>query len=249
LAGAPDLPRKVDGQKCLANLALCEGRSETPGHENNAGTAQAATEYSSHAVDEALAHLEQALKLAPQDLSIHQDRLHLLEVASRFDEMAAALDESCQLYKSKYGVQAWLNYSVELFEARQYRPALRLLGVLEKYFRDSHEVLGNTAAIYLTLGEYDMALNYLQRALRLSPEDPVDLWNMARTYDLTDKTSQAELWYPKALEVDTDEARRKTHACVYAGFVAKKLFDRARACTLQKTNCPAEEQTACSSSR
>lgn len=50
----------------------------------------------------------------------------------------------------------------------------------------------------------------------------------------------------KALALEHESAERHGHACIYAGFVEKKLHNFKRACELQRANCSASEQHACS---
>src|ERR1700722_1059534 len=83
---SPDLHLQVEAQKCLANVALCKGaRTALNGNEVGGGTLGAG--YAPEAVDEALKHLNEGIRLAPQDVTIHEGRLHVLEVAQRYDDM------------------------------------------------------------------------------------------------------------------------------------------------------------------
>jgi tetratricopeptide (TPR) repeat protein len=246
---APETARMVEGRKCLANVALCENPGGIALTGNDAGGGEMGPDFTPQSVDEALMHLSAALKLAPQDVSIHKGRLHILEMSGRFSQMATALDESCSIYKTKDGALEWLDYTAELFEAKHFRAGLELLRVLEKHYPDSHDVLGNIAAMHMALGEFDQGISYLEKALKIAPGDPIDTWNMARAYDLMGKTEQAEQWYPKALALDPDASRRKSNTCLYAEFVEKKLLNTARACELQKTNCAPSEQTACTAAK
>jgi tetratricopeptide (TPR) repeat protein len=241
--------RLVEAHKCLANVALCAGGDIMTLQPNDRGGGSMSSTYKPEAVDEALEHLDRALKLAPQDLSIHQGRLHLLEVSFRFSEMTKALDESCSLYRGPEGVQPWLAYTPELLEDRQLRASLALLEVLNRHYPDSHEVLGNIGAAYSMLQEDKQAIPYLQRAVELAPEDPIDAWNLGRTYDYAEENDLADRWYQKALALESDPDRRRQNNCIYAGFVENKLHDPKRSCELERVNCPADRQTACGSSK
>ena len=159
--------------------------------------------------------------------------------------MAEALDESCRVYKGSEGVDPWLAYVAELFEDKQFRASLGLLEVLYKYYPDSHEVLGNLGAVHTVLNEDDKAIPYLQRAVELAPKDPIDAWNLGRTYDYAGKVELADQWYQTALSLESDPARKDEHNCVYSHFVENKLHDPKRACSLQRATCPANEQSAC----
>jgi len=73
---------KAEAQKCLSNVALCgHDLIQLQGDDNGGGTLSGG--FAPEAVDQALVHLNLGIKLATQDLSIHQGRLHILEVASR----------------------------------------------------------------------------------------------------------------------------------------------------------------------
>jgi tetratricopeptide (TPR) repeat protein len=243
-----DKGRQVEAYKCLANAALC-GNTAIRLEGDDAGGGTMSEDFQPEAIDKALGYLNQALKLAPQDLSIHQGRLHLLEISFRVPEMASALDESCRVYKGPHALDAWLAYTDEFFQDKRYRAALTLLEVLDRHYPDSHEVQGNMGAMHMALKEDDKALVYLLKAVELAPSDPIDTWNLAREYDFTDKTELADALYQKAIALDSDAGRRRTSTCAYATFVEQKLRDAKRACELQKTACPVKEQTACQGSK
>jgi len=237
--------KRAEAHKCLANVELC-GESIVSLQGNEAGGGSLGAGYKPEALEKALAHLEQALKLSPQDLSIHQGRLHLLESAGRFGEMAKALDESCTIYKGQDSLEAWLAYTAELFEAGQYHGDLALLRVLEKRYPPSHDVLGNIGAVLAVLKEDKDALGYLHKAVEMAPTDSIDNWNLAREYEFTGNVELAEEWYQKALKLDKDRDTLREKSCYYGGFVEKGLHDMKRACQLQKANCAEKGQwTAC----
>jgi len=244
-----DTARLAEAHKCLANVALCGNGNVMALQGNDQGGGVMTSTFKPEAVDDALGHLEKALQLAPQDLSIHQGRLHLLEISFRYSDMAKALDESCSIYKGPEGVQPWLAYTFELFEDKQFRASLALLEVLNRHYPDSHEVLGNIGAAHTMLREDEQAIPYLRRAVELAPDDPIDTWNLARTYDYTDKLELADQWYKKALTLESDAERKRESACIYATFVQDKLHDSKRACELQRANCPTDHQSACSASK
>lgn len=242
-----DTERKVEARKCLANAALC-GQDVVSLQPNDSGGGSIGPGYRPEAIAKALSNLNEGLKLAPQDLSIHQGRLHLLMVSGRFDEMAKALDESCRLYSAPDELEDWLPYVSELFDARQYEAALTLLKVLDANFLNNHEVVANIGSVLAMQEKDDEALVYMERAVRLAPEDPLNTWNLARLYDYTGKLELADTWYQKALRLESDPEKRRAGACLHAEFVETKLKDRKRACELQKANCPENKRTACQGS-
>ena len=239
-----DAARKVEARKCLANVALC-GEDQVSIQGNDAGGGTLGPGYRKDAIDKALANLNEGLKLAPQDLSLHQGRLHLFMVSGRFDELAKALDESSRLYTGPDALQDWLPYVSELFDAGQYNGALALLKVLDANFPNNHEVVANIGSVLAMQEKDEEALVYMERAVRLAPEDPLNTWNLARLYDYSGKLDFADSWYQKALRLESDPERRRSAACLHAEFVETKLKDRKRACDLQKANCPEGKRTAC----
>lgn len=235
---------KVEAEKCLANVALC-GHGVVQLQGDDAGGGTIGEGYQPGAVDEALMHLNIGIKLAPQDLSIHMGRLHILEVAVRYSDMVKALDESCQLYQGKDALDAWMAYAPELNELRQYQVGLDFMNVLDKHYPDNPDVVGNIGAFLSLLKRNSEAISYLEKAAKLAPGDPINAWDLGRAYDYAGRTEVADIWYQKGLTLDTDTERRKQSSCLYAIFIETKLHDRARACTMEKKDCDEERQTAC----
>lgn len=244
---SPDLEHKVEAEKCLANVALSKGQGMGL-LANDQGGGTLGEGYSPKAVDEALKHLNEGLRLAPHDLSIHEGRLHILEVSGRFDAMATALDESASMMPGTDVLQDWLPYTAELANMGQLAAGLKLCQILDKHYPDSHDVVGNIGAFYNMMKQPEKSLPYLQRAVALAPNDAMDNWNLGRAYDYSDENSLAETWYSKAMLLDPDGKEVPGRNCIYAGFVEKKLHDKERACKLQKAACEADRRTVCSTS-
>ncbi|HVN18113.1 MAG TPA: tetratricopeptide repeat protein [Dongiaceae bacterium] len=243
---SPDTKVQTEAHKCLANVALL-GNGVVVLQRNDIGGGYMGSGYKPEAVDAALVHLNEALKLSPQDLSVHQGRLHVLEVSNRYEEMAKALDESCSTYHGQDSLEDWLPYISELFDSGQLRAAEGLLKVLDRHYPNNHEVIGDFGAVYSMLKEDDKAIQYLQRAVELAPNDPIDTWNLGRLYDFTGNTKLADQWYQKSLSLEPEPEQRKQNLCLYGEFVEKKLMDLKRACELEKANCKVGEQSACTS--
>ena len=241
-----DTAKKVEAHKCLANVALT-GQEVTSLEANDVGGGTLGTTYKPEAAKEALFHLNQALQLDPQDLSVHKGRLYVLKKSVMYSEMAPALEESVTVYKQGHSeLDEWLPYVAQLFHGGHYRAGLGLLDVLNKHYPNSHEVLGNIGAMHLMLKEDDQALPYLKRAVELAPTDPIDTWNLGREYDYLGNTKLADEWYQKALTLETDVDTKNEHLCTYGVFLEEKVHDLARACDLEQSHCPADKRKACS---
>lgn len=238
------LSERVDAQKCLANAALC-GHDTVQLQGDDAGGGTLGGGYDPEAVDRALVHLNQGIHLAPQDASIHQGRLHVLEVATRYSDMIRALDESCSIYKGSDALQIWLAYASELADLRQYNVGLEFMKVLDKHYPHSPDVIGNIGAFLDMLKRDQEAIPYLQQAAELAPKDPINAWDLARAYDYSEQIKLADSWYQKALSLETDPQELHNMSCMYAQFIEKKLHDTARSCPMERQNCEKEQQTAC----
>ena len=236
--------QQVEAQICLANVALA-GNSEILLEGDNAGGGNLRSGYKKEAADEAILHLDLALKLAPQDVTIHEGRLHILEVSGRYTEMIKALDESCSVYEGKDAPDVWLAYAPELNDLRQYQVGLDFMKVLDRHYPNNPDVIGNTGAFLNLLKKDDEAIPYLQRAVELAPQDRINAWDLGRAYDYLNQVALADKWYQNALSLPADQDQPSDIECLYAQFVETKLHDQARACTLEKKGCKAEEQTAC----
>jgi len=237
---------QVEAQKCLANLALSKGQQiSLMGNDQGGGTLGEG--YTPEAVDESLKHLNEGIRLAPQDLSIHQGRLHVLEVSGRFDAMAVALDESASTITGTDVLQDWLPYTAELANMGQLTAGLKLCMILDRHYPNSHDVIGNIGAFYNMMKQTDKSLPYLKEAVELAPNDAIDTWNLGRAYDFLDKNDLAEQWYSKAISIDPAGKGLEGRNCLYGEFVERTLHDEERACKLERASCGVERQTACAS--
>jgi tetratricopeptide (TPR) repeat protein len=179
-----DRGTRAEGHKCLANveLGMATGpKVQIQGTKERGGFI--GPYFEEAAARRAVAHLDEALQLAPQDLSIHQGRLHILMTAGLFADMAKALDQSIQVYKGLDPVSAWIAYPAELYETRRYEQAIELLLHLDKRYPGDHRMAGNLSACFAMLKRDDEALEWANKSVSLAPEDPIDNWNLARVYD------------------------------------------------------------------
>lgn len=243
-AASKDAEQQAEAQRCLGNVSLC-GHSMmiVQGDKDGNGTQRGS--YQPVAIDEALKHFNAGIKLAPQSIKLHQDRLRILGLGARYDQMIKALDESCTVYHGRDVPGAWMGFSSGLADLGQFDKGLEFTKVLDKHYPDSPEVLGNIGGFLFWLKRPAEAIPYLQRATALDPKDESNAWDLARAYDATDKVALAEKWYQTGLSLQTDPLVAKESKCLYAMFVDAKLKDRTRACTLEKENCDDARQKAC----
>jgi len=240
-----DVKTKTEALKCLSNVEFRWGQGlSVQGNDVGGGTIGAG--YNEGGVVKAIGYLDEALKLSPQDISVHKGRLFILETSLRYDEMAKALDESIGIYQGKNGADEWITYSYELIDSNHLNAALQILNVLDKHYPNSNEVLGNIAVCYMIQKKDKEALQYLQRAVAVAPNDEIDVWNMGRENDFIGNNKEADIWYQKAIALPQNQEKRKDKLCLYGIFVDTKLGDKKRACKLEKNNCTeAKDKSAC----
>jgi len=212
---------------------------------DNAGGGTIRGSYSPEAVDDALKHLNAALQIAPQDLSIHTGRLHLLETAGRYGDMAKALDQSCGIYQGKEVPSVWLDYSPEFLDLGQYEAGLEFMMVLDKHYPNSPDILGNMGAFLDLLKRDQEAIPYLERAVKLAPQDAINTWDLARAYDHSNQDAVADQWYQKGLALMTDPTQLGESRCLYAHFIGTKGKDPRRACAMEKKDCKSSDKPSC----
>jgi tetratricopeptide (TPR) repeat protein len=241
---SPNLHKRVEAEKCLANVALSKGQivsllaGDTGGGSLGGG-------YTPEAIDEALKHLNAGIALDPQDLSIHMGRLHILEVSGHFDQMVKYLDDSLSVYTGTDSRRSFLQYAFELGDMQQAKAGLRFCEVMNKYFPNDHEIVGNIGAFHGMLGEHDQALIYIRKAVELAPTDAMDAWNLGWNLKGSGQSAEADKWLLKSLALQPSSTEMPDRQCLYARFVELDLKDVSRACKLERASCTREEQTAC----
>ena len=230
---------KAEAHKCLANVELFSvGQHKIRLQGNGRGGGSLGPGYDPEPALRAVEHLDVAVILAPQDITIHQGRLHVLELATMYDRMCTAMEQSIKLYKGPDALGTWIAYPAELIDGGQPKAAEALLLLLEKYYPGDHRVSGDLAALCGLTERDEEALAWAKKAVAAAPGDPVDTWNLARIYDYTGKIDLADAAYQKALPLQSAGYRTQA-SCTYAEFLEQRKKDLPRACELQRQGgCP-----------
>lgn len=241
---SPNTAEKITAQECLANTALC-GADAVNLERGKDGSADLTSSLIPEAVDDSLAHINAAIKLAPRDIEIYEGKLQILEMAGRYKAMAQTLDQSCMLFNTKKDLQAWLNLPVEVAEKGNPQAAIALNKVLYEHFPHSSDVAGNMGVFNLFAGNPPAAIPYFLSAVKLAPDDVTNTWDLARAYDFTNQTQLANHWYQKGLALQKGKRTYKASSCIYGHFLGEKLHDKTRACQLETANCAAKDRSDC----
>jgi tetratricopeptide (TPR) repeat protein len=234
----------AEAHKCLAGVELGLARVRAPEKEG-VDPRTVVPRYQGPGVDRALEHVNAAMALSPNDLSIHIGRLVLLKRANRMDELAPALQESLSTYTGLDALDYWLIVPGEMFESQAYETALALYRVLEKKYPGSYRVLENVGVTLTQLARDTEALPYLEKAVELAPGDPLDNWNLAGAYERMTEPDIAEVFYRKAIDVQGEPETQRKWRCIFAEFLETVRHDRLTACEMQIAFCPDEKRTAC----
>lgn len=244
---SPKTADKLAAQECLANVALC-GADAVNIERGKDGSTYLTSSLIPAAVDESLAHINAAIKLAPRDIQIYEGKLQILEMAGRYKAMAQALDQSCTIFNSKNDLQTWLNLPVDLAQKGDPQTAIALNKVLYKHYPESSDVIGNMGVFNLYAGQPADAIPYFLKAVKLAPNDITNTWDLARAYDFTNQNQLANHWYQKGLSLQKSTPEYKTASCIYGHFVGKKLHNKTRACKLETANCAVKDRGDCQDS-
>jgi tetratricopeptide (TPR) repeat protein len=239
-----DLAKQISAEKCLANVALQRGQLlSVRGDEVGGGSFGAG--YNTQAVDEALKHLNRGMSLAPQDISLHEGRLHVLEVSGRFDAMLKAMDESATIYTGPDAPDVWLAYASELADLGQPTAGLKFSEVLDKHYPNNADIIGNIGAFHNMLKQWDLGLPYARKAAQMHPKDPIDTWNLGWTLNHLDELEEADKWMALSIQLDPTAADVAQRSCLYGQFLVTKRKKVDVGCRMVKANCDAGDQVVC----
>jgi tetratricopeptide (TPR) repeat protein len=239
---SPSSRLAAEGHKCMANVALIGSKKVhvEPGGKQGAFLGAA---YAGPGVDQAIEHLNKAAALAPDDLSIHEGRLHVAINSQRNADAPKFLAETLQSYTGPDALGDWLSYSQELWDMGYVEIGLGFMRVLEKRYPNDHRVVGNVGTFLVVLDHRDEALPYLRRAVDLAPGDAIDNWNLGRFYEKQGDSKNAEPYFRKAVASEKDPERHQDMACNLARFLAAQTASRTEGCTLARKQCDVRPPT------
>jgi len=234
----------AEGHKCLANVELAGAQTtRIEGDAKRGGFIGPG--YNGPGVERAMDHLTRAIALAPEDLSIHEGRLHVAISSPRTGEAPALLADSLAKYTGPDAFDAWLAYAPELADMGLVEIALQYLRVLEKRYPNDHQVVGNIGAFLSMLDRRDEALPYLRRAVELAPGDAIDAWNLAHYLEQRGDLAGAETLYRKATTIESDPERKTDMLCNLGRFLAARAPSRAEGCALARKHCGSAQPARC----
>jgi tetratricopeptide (TPR) repeat protein len=230
---------KASAYKCLANLAVI-GKDVVLLEGNDTGGGVLKSGWRGAPLEKAVFYLNEGIKLTPEDETIHQGRMHLLLESGLYTKAQEALVNSLRVLNSRDYLELWLNYTPYYFDAGQHKAGILFTEQLIKQFGEDHRLFANLGAFHAMLSNDKEAIKYLEKAIEINPNSPLNTWNLARLLDYTGNLMEADKLYEKALslkagEYDTDLDPKMN--CVYSEFLLAKMQNKSKACIYYKDFC------------
>ena len=166
--------------------------------------------------EQALAALDRAIDLSPDDPQAHYNRGHILRRLNRAREELKAYDRAIELrpdhadsHSSRGDCLSRLSRDDEALVAFD-----RAVGLAP----DSADAHYNRGTALIHLGRYEQALTALVQCLRIQPDHPDVAYNMACASSLLQRGEEALRWLQRAIAVDPKvrhDARADTEGFAY----------------------------------
>ncbi len=179
-------------------LELKDSEGKTPGYLN------ANTQYDARLTKKGLNYIDKGIAKFPDRLDMRFGKIYALGLLEDYEgftsEIIAAIDHSnanknawkwtndSQLPDAQeYMLSSIQSYQTQLYETEN--DALvdnmeRIAAAILKYYPEDVRSLSNISVAYLIRKDYDRALEYLRKAEKINPKDPVVLGNIAQAYKL-----------------------------------------------------------------
>ena len=225
---------RIEAHKCLANVEMAAGRL-TGAVTLAPGASQLQPRNEPAAVEKALAHYDAAIAISPLERQAHMGRIDVLILSGRYRDANLALDETLTAFDSRRELEHWFKLLGRFQALGKHQEGLAYLEVIEKHHPLDHRVISNLGAYYAMTGRREKALEYAKQAVVLSPDDPINRWNLARLYDHAGQLELANRAYIEALALFQDEDPKAK--CDYAEFLSDRVGDTRRACEFARERC------------
>ena len=146
--------------------------------------------------DMALSFYERALQQEPRSVLAQLGQGAALQKLGRFDEARASYERVLRVDPSNR--EALTNLTAILAE-REPGEALKRLQNLEREYPSFSPIKAQMGLVYAKMGSFEPALDYLRRAVNLTPDAPMYHYNLALVLDRLDRREQAVVSYERVL--------------------------------------------------
>ena len=153
-------------------------------------------------VEAALASVDQALALAPEDAGLHLQRATLLLTGRRFDDAGQALARTTELNPNAF--EAYLIQAHMAIAHRDFDKARSLSRTAARLAEGHPQLLAIDGMIALEEGHNEQALALLNEAARLQPNDPRVLYALGFAFMANGHLAFAEQAFLRVLDAQPD---------------------------------------------
>jgi tetratricopeptide (TPR) repeat protein len=146
--------------------------------------------------DMALGFYDRALQQEPRSVLAQLGRGAALQKLGRLDEARSAYERVLKIDPNNR--EALTNLTAIVAE-REPGEALRRLQELEREYPSFSPIKAQIGLVYARLGSFEPALDYLRRAVSLTPDAPMYHYNLALVLDRLNRPQQAIASYERVL--------------------------------------------------
>ena len=155
-------------------------------------------------LDQALAHLDEAVRIAPDYLDARANLAAALSRAGRHEE---AVDQRREVLRRRpRDPDAHAHLGLALGRLGRHEEALASLAEALRLAPDNPVALRGSGVALTRQGKNEQAIAYLRRALRVDPGDAETHVNLGTVFLRQDELERAEAEFEEALRIDPDNA-------------------------------------------
>jgi len=185
----------------------------------------------------AIRHIESLLSIRPEDPNLYMILASLYLKVERIRDAAASLEKAATLSPKDISIRSLLARLYEgLKEYEKAAEVYRSLALLEEGTPGGEQARAkekemsmkhhfSQGRMYMEKRDFEGALVSIQEVLRISPDEPVALFNLGIIYDRLDRLEEAESTLRRAVEVSPDYVQ----AYLQMGLVRERLRKFAEA--------------------
>lgn len=236
---------KAEAHKCLANVELASSTGTAPLGTSDIIVGPRPPWYLDPGAGRAIKHLTDGIELSPDDITIHQGRLHIVSYSRYRNELPQYLKLTLNAYPRREGLHHWLAYCEELETYKDFGLMMEFLRVLEERFPHEAGVHARLRDLFSETEKDDEALSHAKRAIELDPKDAENVWQLGMIQRRLDDLAAADSNFGRAIQLQKDPERQEYYACNHALFIREKLKNYARACDLERRACPLGIDKSC----
>jgi tetratricopeptide (TPR) repeat protein len=159
--------------------------------------------------EEALECINLALNISPNDEWLWYNKGFIQRKLNRFEEAVVSFDKSLEIAPNNY--RAWSSKAIALLKLLKYSEAIYSLEQAIKYDHDPLNIgiWGYLTELLVWLGRFDKAIDKIDQALEINPQNHHVIYNKALYYAATGGNAEQILdCLQEAIELDPEQYRQ-----------------------------------------